>query len=233
MALPRRPHRRPAGAAADGPHQPSTPGPAPGAGGRPRAAGIRGLAPWLRTLPRLIPRPAGLALSAALLLPIAPTAAEALELQGRTWFTSPPWRVEFRSYAWYVMQTGVEYYFTLTMPAAAGASLGGLEIQQTRGVDTHFPFMAERTRAFLGRPRREGASIAVLASFDARSRRMRVRFPQPPEPGQTITVALRPWANPSQADTYLFAVQALPAGPDPVPASLGYATMPIYDGPRF
>ena len=159
--------------------------------------------------------------------------ARALELRGQTWFVRPPWKVVFRNYYWYVMQSGGEYYFTLTLPEQAGADLGGLEIQQTRGVDTQFPFMAERTRAFLGEPRREGAAIPVQAVFDADSRRVSVRFPEPPQPGQTLTVALRPWYNPSQADTYMFAVQALPAGPNPVPASLGFATMPIYEGVRF
>jgi hypothetical protein len=159
--------------------------------------------------------------------------ARAMELRGQTWFVRPPWKVVFRNYYWYVMQSGGEYYFTLTLPEQAGADLGGLEIQQTRGVDTQFPFMAERTRAFLGEPRREGAAIPVQAVFDADSRRVSVRFPQPPQPGQTLTVALRPWYNPSQADTYMFAVQALPAGPNPVPASLGFATMPIYEGVRF
>ena len=159
--------------------------------------------------------------------------ARAVELQGQTWFSRPPWRVEFRNFYWTVMQAGGEYYFTVALPDQAGAGLGGLDIQQTRGVDTQFPFMTERTRAFLGQPRREGLPVPVQASFDDAQRRMRVRFPQPPAPGQTITVALRPWHNPSQADTYMFSVQALPAGPNPVPASLGFATMPIYEALRL
>jgi len=36
---------------------------------------------------------------------LSPPAA-ALELQGQTWFSRPPWRVVFRNYYWYVMQTG-------------------------------------------------------------------------------------------------------------------------------
>ena len=103
----------------------------------------------------------------------------------------------------------------------------------SQGVDTRFPFAAERTRAFVGRPRQEGAQIAVTAQFDAVSRRITVAFPEPLPPGQTITVVLKPWCNPAQADTYLFAVQALPAGPNPVPALLGYATMPIYEALRL
>ena len=50
-----------------------------------------------------------------------------------------------------------------------------------------------------------------------------------PQPGQTVTLALLPVNNPTWADTYMFSVQALPAGPNPVPASLGFATMPIYN----
>lgn len=180
----------------------------------------------------LLPVAAALMLQ-PLLAPALQAPVAALELQARTWFTRPPWRVVFRNFYWYVMQTGGEYYFTLTLPEQAGAGLGGLRIQQTRGVDTQFPFMAERTRAFLGEPRREGPSIAVQASFDETARLYTLHFPVPPQPGQTITVALRPWHNPSQADTYMFAVQALPAGPNPVPASLGFATMPIYDALRF
>jgi hypothetical protein len=159
--------------------------------------------------------------------------AQAVELQGQTWFARPPWKVDFRNYYWYVMQAGGEYYFTLTLPEQAGVGLGGLLIQQTRGVDRQFPLNAERSRAFLGVPRREGPAIAVQADFDNERRRYAIRFPQPPQPGQTVTVALRPWTNPSQADTYMFSVQALPDGPNPVPASLGFATMPIYNAFPF
>ena len=170
-------------------------------------------------------------LGAVLLAGLAwvPLPARSAEVEGQTWFTSPPWKVEFTNYWWYLMQAGVEYYFTVTLPDQAGAGLGGLVIQQTRGVDRDFRFFTHRTRAFVGRPRREGAAIPVQASFDGQSRTMTVRFPQPPQPGQTVTVALLPWHNPTWSDTYMFAVKALPAGANPVPASLGFATMPIYN----
>ena len=179
-------------------------------------------------LPR-VPRH-GAPLIGAPLIGLAELPAGAVELQGQTWFVKPPWKVDFRNYYWYVMQTGGEYYFTLTLPEQAGVGLGGLLIQQTRGVDRQFPLAADRSRAFLGLPRREGPSIPVEATFDNQRRVYALRFPQPPQPGQTITVALRPWYNPTQADTYMFSVQALPAGERPVPASLGFATMPIYSG---
>ena len=188
---------------------------------------IKRLLRW--ALPAVLTGP----LFAPLLVPPFVPAARALEVEGQTWFTSPPWKVDFRNYYWYVGQTGAEYYFTITLPEKAGVGLGGLQIQQTRGVDRSFQFAPERTRAFLGLPRREGAAIPVQADFNNAQRLVTVRFPEPPQPGQTFTVALKPWNNPFQSDTYMFSVQALPAGPNPVPASLGFATMQILDGVRF
>jgi hypothetical protein len=172
----------------------------------------------------------GALLSAALLsgaLPVAP-AARALELRGSSMFVRPPWRVELVSYTTTVGEAWAEYFLTVELPAEAGASLGELLIQQTRGVDRHFNFITEQTRAFLGRPRRQGEAVAVNASFDGQQRLMRLDFPQPVPPGSTLTVRLKPWANPVSADTYLFKVTALPAGPDPVPAPLGFGTLRIY-----
>ena len=173
------------------------------------------------------------ALPALVALQVVAAPVQAMELEGQTWFTRPPWKVTFTNYYAYVGQTAAVYYFTVTLPEQAGAGLGGLVIQQTRGVDRSFQFAPGRTQAFQGLPRREGASIPVQAQFDQNERRITVQFLQPPQPGQTVTVALKPWNNPFQSDTYMFSVQAVPAGPNPVPASLGFATMPIFDGVRL
>ncbi len=169
-----------------------------------------------------------LPLVAALLLPFAAPAAVAVELRGQTYFLTPPWKVVFRSYYTTVFERGAEYYFTLELSSQAGAGLGALEIQQTSGVDWRFDFDVTRSRAFLGEPRREGAAVPVQVRFDADSRRFRIDFPQPPAPGQTVTVALRPFQNPSAAGVYLFAVTAFPAGPEPVAYPVGTARMSIY-----
>ncbi|SBO41887.1 conserved protein of unknown function [Cyanobium sp. NIES-981] len=153
----------------------------------------------------------------------------ALELRGSTYFRRAPWKVDLVSYNSIVSQPSARYYFTVELPEDAGASLEGLSFRQTRGVDTRFAFSPERTRAFVGRPRREGRAIAVDAEFDARQREVRVSFPEPVPPGTTVTVMLKPWANPSMSDTYMFQVQAFPAGPNPSPAPLGFATLRIYD----
>ncbi len=152
----------------------------------------------------------------------------AVEIQGATFFTTPPWRVELIAYYNTVWDPQPEYFFTLELPADAGAPLGGLTIQQTRGSDWWFPYYVERTSAFVGRPRAEGRKLPVTATFEQAIRRFQIRFDPPVAPGTTVTTVLKPWTNPDQSDTYMFAVTAWPAGANPSPAPLGYATLRIY-----
>jgi hypothetical protein len=158
-----------------------------------------------------------------------PAPARSLELRGSTFFVKPPWKVDLVSFYTNIWTPNAEYYFTVELDPQAGASLGGLQIEQTRGVDRRFPFFVDRTRAFLGRPRAEGAPVPVQASFDPNLRRFTLTFPEPVPPGSTLTVVLRPWHNPGQSDTYMFEVTAFPAGPNPSPTPLGYGTLRIYD----
>ena len=170
---------------------------------------------------------AGLA-ALSLMLPL-----RAVELRGMTYFQTPPWSLTFRNYYTTVMANGAEYYFTIVMPEQAGAGLGRVEIQQTTGSDWSFPFAVNQSRAFLGEPRRKQAAIAVEASFDEKRREFSILFPNPPSPGQTVTVVLRPFNNPSFAGIYQFAVRAFPAGPNPVGQQVGFARMAIYNVDRF
>ena len=161
--------------------------------------------------------------------PMLPShSARALELRGSSYFTRPPWKVTLRSYHTTVSQPAAKYYFTVDLPLDAGAALGGLSIRQTRGVDTRFQFNPGRSRAFLGRPREEGPDVPVEVTFNASERLLQAKFPEPVPPGSTLTLMVKPWANPAKADTYLFQVTALPAGPNPVGASLGVGTLRIY-----
>ena len=166
---------------------------------------------------------------AACLSPGLVSAGQALELRGSTYFAKAPWKVDLVSYYTTIWQTRAEYYFTISLDPEAGAALGGLTIQQTRGVDNRFSFFVERTSAFLGRPRQHGAKVPVEARFDSAARLFTLTFPEPVPPGATVTVVLKPWNNPAYSDTYMFQVTAYPAGPNPSPASLGFGTLRIYD----
>jgi hypothetical protein len=164
----------------------------------------------------------------ALAAPLMPQPAGAVELRGSTYFTRPPWKVDLVSFRTDAGDPLAEYFFTVELDPDAGASLGGLLIQQSQGPDTDFPFSPERTRAFLGRPRGRGESIPVEAEYAQREREVRVRFPQPVAPGSTVTVMVKPWFNPSMPGTYLFQVTAFPDGPNPNPTPLGSARLRIY-----
>jgi len=163
----------------------------------------------------------------------APERSAALELRDKTYFVKPPWSVDLISYYTTVWEPWAEYYFTVELATDAGASLGSLRITQTRGVDRWFPFNLQATRAFLGRPRQSGPAVPVTATFDQDSRTFAISFPEPVPPGSTLTLVLKPWNNPSMADTYMFAVNAYPAGPNPSPTPLGYGTLRIYMPDRF
>ncbi|MCP9773083.1 DUF2808 domain-containing protein [Synechococcus sp. Tobar12-5m-g] len=180
-------------------------------------------------------RSLGLITALALLVPALQSLQplRALELRGMTVFQTPPWKLTFRNYYTTVMDNGAEYYFTIEMPEQAGADLGRVEIQQTSGVDWTFPFDEGRTRAFLGEPRREGASLPIETSFDQQRRLFSIRFEAPPGPGQTVTVVLKPYNNPAQSGITLFAVRAYPAGPNPVGGQVGFARLSIYSNTLF
>lgn len=169
----------------------------------------------------------------ALASPLGWLQASALELRDRTYFTKPPWSVDLISYYTTVWEPWAEYYFTVVLDPDAGAALGGLRITQTRGVDRAFPFNLDASKAFLGRPRQAGQAVPLEVRFDQDARRFDLTFPQPVPPGSTVTVMLKPWNNPSMADTYMFEVTAFPAGPNPSPSSLGYGTLRIYMPDRF
>ena len=169
-------------------------------------------------------------LGISLLSVLAQSPCWTLELNGQSYFTQPPWRVEFTNYDWLVDAGGPEYYFTVALAENAGAHLGGLVITQTSGSDQTFWIDPKQTSAFFGRPRQQGEAIPVQAEFHEQKRIMRVEFPDPPPPGSTLTVVLRPPNNPSLNDLYLFAVEALPAGPNPSATPLGFARMEILDG---
>ena len=98
---------------------------------------------------------------------LRPEAASALELRGQTYFTNPPWKVDFTNYYWYVNQAQGEYYFTVTLAENAGAGLGGLVITQIRGVDRTFSLAPKRKRC-----RCNTAAIRTPFLFSLRPRRI-------------------------------------------------------------
>ncbi|QEY31315.1 DUF2808 domain-containing protein [Synechococcus sp. RSCCF101] len=158
--------------------------------------------------------------------PVAPP-ARAIELRGQTFFLEPPTKVRLRNYRWQRGAGGAEVFITLDLPTGAGVSLGGLTVQQIRGVEAALEGGIRRAHAFIGRPRARGAELPVSVEASEDARLVAVRFPEPVPPGTQVTVAFPIGINPA-ADLYMFTVAALPAGPGPVSQPVGVVRMSVF-----
>ncbi len=150
-----------------------------------------------------------------------------IEVGGRTSFVAVPTRAELINYRDTAFSSGAEYFLVMPLPEGADAGLGGITLQQIRGVSPAFHLGPVQPTAFLGRPRHQGAQIAVSADFSEDNRAVSIHFEEPVPPGETITVAFRVNINPP-ADTYLFSVAASPWGPAPIPQPVGVVRMSVF-----
>ena len=103
------------------------------------------------------------------------------------------------------------YQFTIEVPEDAGEALKAVKISQKNKIDT-IVFKDDKNRAFEGN-NMAGASIP-LASVGGESQpgETIVVFEHPIEPGNTVTLAVKPKRNPSTGGVYLFGVTVYPTG---------------------
>ena len=159
-------------------------------------------------------------------LALAPLPARTVEINGQTSFVAVPTKARLVNYRWYAFEGRAIYYVVLQFPEGAQAGLGGLSLEQIRGVQPAFLYGAVPVRAFLGTPRKEGQTIRTLAEFSDDSRTVTVQFPEPVDPGNTVTVAFKAGTNPP-AGLYTFSLAAIPLGPSPIPQVVGVVEMTI------
>ncbi|GAB1544232.1 DUF2808 domain-containing protein [Scytonema sp. NUACC21] len=96
------------------------------------------------------------------------------------------------------------YYFTIAVPASAGKPLQQVNFTQKQGLE-QIQFDGKDSRAFEGTPNRKGQKLAFqLTRSDKQKDTVTVIFDQPIQPGQTVTIGLKPYRNPSYEGVYLF-----------------------------
>ena len=159
-------------------------------------------------------------------LMLAPLPASALEINGQTSFVAVPTKARLVNYRWYAFEGGAIYYVVLNFPEGADAGLGGISLEQIRGVQPAFFYGAIPVKAFIGTPRREGQAIPAVAEFSNQARTVNVQFKEPVPPGNTVTVAFKAGTNPP-SDLYTFTLAAIPFGPNPIPQVVGVVQMDI------
>ena len=106
------------------------------------------------------------------------------------------------------------YQFTIEVPEDAKQALGSVTIQQRSGGDT-VAFKEDKSSAFLGNSLAGGSDVSLAAvggDIEQQPGEAIVVFDQPIEPGNTVTVRVKPERNPSSAGAYQFGVTAYPEG---------------------
>ena len=156
----------------------------------------------------------------------SPAPVRSLELNGQTSFVAVPTKAKLVNYQWYAFEGRAIYYVVLEFPQGADAGLGGISLEQIRGVQPAFSYGAVPVKAFIGTPRREGRTIPAVAEFSNQARSINVQFEEPISPGNTVTVAFKAGTNPP-ADLYTFTLAAIPFGPSPIPQVVGVVQMTI------
>ena len=174
----------------------------------------------------------GLGVSAALTLGVLASPlslhSQAVELRGQVYFDSPPTLVDAVTTERRTSSSGATYYFTLSVPENAGEPLQRVVIAQQNGSNStrEVRYKTEDTRAFIGTPRNRDAALTVGdTAFDRDTQTVTVTFDQPVQPGQTVTIGLRPRHNPIIDGIYLFGVTAYPAGENAYGQFLGYGRL--------
>ncbi|AOX04075.1 hypothetical protein BJP34_01760 [Moorena producens PAL-8-15-08-1] len=122
-----------------------------------------------------------------------------------------------------------KYYFTIEVPEDAGKPLKAVKIEQRNNVGT-IEFKVNESRAALRESFRGGQELSlVLIGGVSKPGEVTVVFERPVEPGNTVTIALKPKRNPFQGGVYLFGVTVFPEGEDSSGLYLGSGRLHFYD----
>ncbi len=155
--------------------------------------------------------------------------SQAIQLQdGTVYFAEPPRLVKAATTYNEVYLWGATYYFTVSLPENAGEPLQKLTINQHEGVD-HIHFDLKNSFAFEGtRSHKEQKIELKNVVSDRKTRTVSLTFDPPVSPGQTITIGLKPWQNPTTSGVYLFGVTAFPRGEKSHGQFLGFGRLHFY-----
>ncbi|WP_246141967.1 DUF2808 domain-containing protein [Hyella patelloides] len=124
--------------------------------------------------------------------------------------------------------SAARYQFTIEVPQDAGEALKSVKITQKENMDT-LVFKADKTLASMGN-NLAGANIPLAAvGGESKPGETTIVFDTPIEPGNTVTISVKPKQNPFTGGVYLFGVTAYPTGEDSPGLYLGSGRIHIYD----
>jgi hypothetical protein len=152
--------------------------------------------------------------------------AKAQEFSARTSFGVPFQLSAARTTQSSVRFRGASYYFTFDIPKTSTKALHKVIIQQQNGALIQMD--RQRINAYLGKDRDQEIKLSDI-KIDNGAQEVSVTFNPPIQPGQTVTVGLGPFENPSIGGVYQFMVKAYPFGPQPQGEFVGYGPIRFFD----
>ncbi|MBX2866098.1 MAG: DUF2808 domain-containing protein [Leptolyngbyaceae cyanobacterium MAG.088] len=177
----------------------------------------------------------GFSLSVGMLLPLSKNlftqTAHAVELSGgRTAFLKPPQFLDAFTTNDYVMRRRATYFFTLDLPADADAALQSVVIAPQNLTRYLAPYRLEQTTAFTGPPREPEAELTIdNVSIDENTQAVTIDFDPPVNPGNLVTIGLRPQRNPRLDGIYVFRITTIPVGDQPQAHIAGHGRLNFID----
>jgi hypothetical protein len=112
------------------------------------------------------------------------------------------------------------YQFTIEVPENAGEALKAIKITQKKNLET-VVFNQNKTRAVEGNNiKGREISLATMGE-ESQPGETTVVFNKPIEPGNTVTISVKPKQNPFVGGVYLFGITAYPTGNNSVETYLG------------
>jgi hypothetical protein len=141
-------------------------------------------------------------------IPFQPTYAREITERQEAFTTSP--RL-IRSATTFLQKNNsvARYQFTIEVPKNSGETLKSIKVTQKQNVET-VVFNPNKTRAALGN-NISGIDIPLAATGgESKPGEITVVFDKPIEPGNTVTISVKPRRNPSVGGVYLFGITAYP-----------------------
>lgn len=155
------------------------------------------------------------------------SSAQAIQFSdGRTLFGATFPLADYRTTQSSVRFRGATYYFTFDLPEAAAQPLHRVTIRQQKGSLVEFDSV--RTKAFLNREPKQDCKLGEV-KVDKKTQEVDLVFDPPVQPGQTVTIGIGPFENPSVAGVYQFGVTAYPLGSNPQKQFVGYGPLRFFD----
>ena len=107
--------------------------------------------------------------------------------------------------------SAAKYQFTIEVPQDAGEALKSVKITQKENADT-VVFKTDKSKASLGNSLAGNNIPLAEVGGESQPGETTVVFDTPVEPGNTVTISVKPKQNPSVDGIYLFGITVFPTG---------------------